>query len=408
MEGKTKHKSIIVLQGALLLLFASVVLPTNLKSIAIGFFALVSLYHFLKNKNVFNKRFFVVNALVYICIIGTMIYSDNITYAIRKSTTMLSLLIFPLCFAMYSKDDISTLYKNLEKYLSIYLITVVVFNVVPFLYFFITKYSFDDMMIHFHTLIRVGVGKYGIHPIYISMHCGIAILFSMFVLRSLQSRWKIAGILVLDGILILFLLLYAKKGPILALMLVSLLFVLFQRRKAIVKPYVFAALGLVVLMIAIPRTRNKFLELQKIEAITEGSTTSTNIRYTVYGLASELIFDNPVVGYGIGDYREALQKKYEYTGNELLINGRYNAHNQFLSILLIGGVLLLLVFISTLAVNFVFAVRFNNELFILVLLFYGVVMLTDNILEREAGVVYFALFLNFFTSKTLFAPLPNA
>lgn len=408
MEAKTNHKSIVLLEGALLLLFASVILPTNIKSIAIVLFALVSILHFIKSKNVFNKRFFLLNALVYLFIVGTLVYSDDVAYGIRKSTTMLSLFIFPLCFAMFSRDDVSTLYKNLEKYLSVYLITVVIFNVIPFLFFFITKYSFDEMMVHFHTLIRVDVGKFGIHPIYVSMHCGIAILFSMFILRSLKTKWKIIGVLLLDVILVLFLLLYAKKGPILGLMLVSMLFVLFQRRRAIIKPYVFAAIGLVVLMIAIPRTRNKFLELQKIEVITEGSATSTNIRYTIYGLASALIFESPIVGYGIGDYREKLQKKYEATGNDVLINGRYNAHNQFLSLLIIGGFLVLLAFFFTLAVNLIFAVRFNNELLILVLLFYGVVMLTDNILEREAGVVYFALFLNFFTSKTLFFPAPDA
>ena len=45
----------------------------------------------------------------------------------------------------------------------------------------------------------------------------------------------------------------------------------------------------------------------------------------------------------------------------------------------------------------VYAIRYNNQLLILVLIFYGIVMFTENILEREDGVIYFALFLSFFS-----------
>lgn len=402
MEAKTNNKSLVYLEGALFLLFASILLPTNVKSIAVGLFCAVSVYHFFKSKNTFNTRFFLVNAAVYFLIVITLIYSDNIAYGVRKLTSFLSLLLFPLCFALFSRNDMRYLYSRLDKMLGVYLVTVVLFNVIPFLWFYITHYSFSDMLIHFPTVMRVDVGKYGIHPIYLSMHCSVAILFSMFILRSLKSKWKIVGVLLLDAILILFLLLYAKKGPILALMIVSTLFILFQRKRAIVRPYIFTILGLVVLLIAIPRTRNKFLELQKIEVIGEGGPTSTNIRYTIYGVAKELIYESPILGYGIGDYRDVLNKKYESTGNSVLKEGRYNTHNQFLSLLTIGGVILLLAFLGTLAINLVFATRFNNELFILVLLFYGIVMLTTNILEREAGVIYFALFFNFLSARTLF------
>lgn len=407
MEAKTHHKSLVFLEWALFLLFASVLLPTNVKSIAIGLFALVSLVHFFKSKNSFNFKFFIVNALVYIVIAGTMIYSENTDYGVRKLTTFLSLALFPFCFSLFSREDVKYLHGHLEKYLTAYLVTVVIFNVIPFFWFYITHYSFDEMLIHFPTVMRTKVGKFGMHPIYLSMHCSVAVVFSMYILRSLKTRWKVVAILFLDAVLILFLLLYAKKGPILALMLVSFLFILFQRKRAIVKPYIFAIIGLIVLMIAIPRTRNKFLELQKIEVISQGNPTSTNIRYTIYGLAKELIFESPIIGYGIGDYRQVLNEKYEISGNEVLKQGRYNAHNQFLSLLIIGGIIVLLAFLFTLAVNLIFAIRFNNELLILVILFYGVVMLTTNILEREAGVIYFALFFNFLSAKTLFVPITD-
>ena len=130
---------------------------------------------------------------------------------------------------------------------------------------------------------------------------------------------------------------------------------------------------------------------------------STNIRYAIYTNAEEVIAESPLIGYGIGDYRDVLIDRYKVKGEDRLILGKYNAHNQYFSILLIGGVISLIVFLLTIGINLLYAVRFDNQLLILTLIFYGIVMFTENILEREHGVIFFSLFLNFFTLKSLFA-----
>lgn len=406
MDIKTHHKSIRLVEGALLLLFASVLLPSNIKSIAIGLFAVVSGIHFFKSRNSFNFKFFLVNSVVFIVMVITLLYSENVVYGVQRLTMFLSLAIFPLCFSMYSQEDVSYLFRNKEKYLSTYIITVVLFNIIPFMWFYITNYSFEEIIEHFPMAMKLDVGKYGMHAIYLSMHCSIAILFSLYVLPSLSIRWKMIGLIVLDVILICFLVIYAKKGSIIALTTVAFLFVLFQRKKLTIRPYLFALIGLLILVVAIPRTRNKFLEFKKIEVVGKGAATSTNIRYTIYRVAKDVILESPILGYGVGDYRSVLSDKYRDLGLPVLQEGRFNAHNQFLSFLIIGGAVALLAFLATLIINFIFAVRFNNELLILLIIFYGILMLTDNILEKEAGVVYFALFFNFLAARSLFA-LPD-
>ena len=206
----------------------------------------------------------------------------------------------------------------------------------------------------------------------------------------------------MDIVLIAFLLLYAKKAPIIAFLIILTLFILFQRSKKYIVPYIFAVTGLVALIIVIPNTRGKFVELLKIESLDNGNVTSTNIRYTIYQSAQELIAESPLIGYGIGDYKDKLVNKYAEKGQSLLVEKGYNSHNQYFSLMIIGGVLLLLIFLCVLIFNFLYAIRFDNQLFILLLIFYGIVMLTENILEREQGVVFFAFFFNFFTLKSLF------
>jgi O-antigen ligase len=403
MEALKNSKSLKGVQITLGLIFALVLLPSNLKAIAILIFGVSVLFHALGRKWHFNWKFFLTNCILFLIIGVTVAYSDNTDYALKKLSTMASLIVFPFVFSMLTKEEGKAIFKQLKSYLWIYILGIFLFNVIAFFWFYATQYSFMEMMEHFHTVLRVKMGKWGIHPIYLSMHCSIAILFSFYVLRETRSKQWVAAILSIDIILLLFLLLYAKKGPLLALVIVFSLFVVFQRKQRLLKPYLFAVIGLIFLTVAIPKTRNKFVELVKIETLDKGKVTSTNIRYTIYASAKALITQSPMIGYGIGDYNDKLRESYVAGGNEVLIKGKYNAHNQYFSLLLIGGIVALLAFIITMGMNMVYAIRFNNQLLILLLLFYGMVMFTENILEREAGVIFFAFFLNFFALKSLYS-----
>lgn len=403
METIKSSKRLTLVKVAVGILFALVVLPSNIKSIAILLFGVAILVNALQRKWHFDKRFFITNAVLYLAIIATYFYSSNQEYGQRKIVQMVSFIVFPFVFAMFTKSESKEIFKNITSYLWIYVIGVFLFNIIPFLWFFGTEYSFPKMMEHFGTVLRVKMGKFSIHPIYLSMHCSIAILFSFYILRELRSKVKIAFLLGIDISLVLFLLLYAKKGPLIALIVVFSLFVVFQRKQKLLKPYLLAVTTLIFLTIAIPKTRDRFVELLKIENLDKGEVTSTNIRYTIYDTAQRLIVASPLIGYGIGDYNDILREKYTEDGNLLLAERKYNAHNQYFSLLLIGGVPLLLIYIIVVGMNLIYAIRFNNQLLILFLVFYSIVMFTENILEREAGIIFFAFFLNFFGLKSLYA-----
>lgn len=407
METIKSFKRLTIVKVTLGILFALVVLPSNMKAIAILLFGVAVLISALQRKWYFDKRFFITNGLLYVAIAATYFYSDNEEYGQRKIIQMASLIVFPFIFAMITKSESKALFKNLTTYLWIYVIGVFLFNVISFLWFLGTHYSLSEMMEHFGTILRVKMGKFNIHPIYLSMHCSIAILFSFYILRELRSKIKIAALLGIDITLVLFLLLYAKKGPLIALIIVFSLFVVFQRKQKLLKPYLIAITTLIFLTIAIPKTRDRFVELLKIENLDTGEITSTNIRYTIYDTAQKLIVASPLIGYGIGDYNDILQEKYTQDGNLLLAERKYNAHNQYFSLLLIGGVISLIIFLWITGMNLVYAIRFNNQLLILLLVFYAIVMFTENILEREAGIIFFAFFLNFFSLKSLYTSEEN-
>lgn len=403
MEKEASFKSVRFLAHCLGILFAMPILPSNAKSIAIGIFIAGMLWYIIEHKPRLNTWLLLTNGGIFIVLGITFFYSSDSSYALRKLSTMSALLVFPLAFSLLSVAHKNEIFKRRNRFLVIYIAAVFLLNVVPFLWFYITHYSWEEMLIHFPTVMRVDTGKWSIHPIYLSMHCSIAILFGFYIVQYIKSKLKIALVIGIMIMLLLFLFLYAKKGPMLALVIVFTLFVLFQNRKKLVTVYIVAIIGFISLTLLIPRTREKFIEMQNIEVLQEGKVTSTNIRYTIYTLAQDLIMESPIYGFGIGDYNNKLDEKYIENGDKILIEGSYNSHNQYLSLLLMGGIIALLTFIIMMGMNLVFAIRFNNQLLILILIFYGIVMLTENILEREGGVIFFGLFLNFFASKSLYA-----
>ena len=383
-------------------LFALVILPSNVKSIAIGVFSVVSFVYALRRKWFFDRYFFLTNSIVFLLILCTLFYSEDMDYAGKRLLGMASLVLFPFIFSLFTKEEATYIFKFLNKYLWVYILAVFSFNLLPFLWLWATRFEFSEMLIHFQTVMMDQMGKFSIHPIYLAMHCGAAMLCSFYLIQKTKKKGIIALLLAIDLTLLLFLLMYARKGPIIALFAVFTLYVLFQYKKGYLRMYL-AGIGLLVLLIvAIPKTRERFTELYKIENLDQGEVTSTNIRYSIFNTATSLIGQSTIFGYGIGDYNHVLKEQYKKNGDTMLYDGNYNAHNQYLSMLLIGGVVLFLAFMFTFGMNMIYAIRFDNQVFILLIVFYSIVMLTENILEREDGVIFFAFFLNFFALKSLY------
>ena len=152
------------------LMFALVILPSNIKAIAILLFTLSILFLINKRKSSFNKEFFLTNAVLYIVILITLFYSNNLSYAVNKLQTMSAMFVFPLVFSLINEKEVKELYKNKKVYISIYIVGVFLLNTIPFFWYLITHYSFNEIITHYPIIIMVDIGKYGIHPIYMSLH----------------------------------------------------------------------------------------------------------------------------------------------------------------------------------------------------------------------------------------------
>ena len=378
----------------LTLMFLLPIFPTGIKPIVIALFFFSGLLGCYHNQFKFAIYDFIFNSSVYIVMVISLLYTNNLEYGLKALETMSSLFVFPFIFSILPTNYILEISSKKRHLMFIYVITIAVLNIIFFLYHF-GHYKLT-IITHYITLIRTAQGVYNIHPIYMSMHIGVAIIFSFFLFKDFSNKKKKYILILIDIILITFLFIILKKGSIIGLGIAFTFFVILQKNSKLWATFLFIIGVSISAVITSPTLNKKFSELLSIETLDTGNETSSNIRYTIYkNHALNLIKDSPVIGYGIGDYRDELLKSYK-NSSPFLFSNKYNAHNQYLSFFVSVGFIGFSLFILFILYNIFKALKFKNQELLLILVFYCFVMTTENILEREDGVIFFSFFTCFF------------
>ena len=327
----------------------------------------------------------------------TIFYSENISIGLTYLERMSSLIVFPFIFSFMDKDEYKKI--NINYCIWIYILSIILFHLIVYIFFVINYFSFSDTVKHFQEIINTKIGRFNIHPIYLSMHCCIALLLSINLIKKKNKFVEKVVLHFLQFTLLVFLIWHSKKGPIIGLLLSYVAYlVLFKKTKNILKTLFFLVV-LVFLFFLIPKVNERFQEVFNVEELSKENANSTNIRVAIYKNAIEVVKKSPYVGYGIGDSNLALINNYK---NDILLKDQYNSHNQYLSFLVIGGPMLLIIYLFFFFKHINIALKEKNKTFFILLLFYSTVMLTENILERENGVIFFSLFLSLFGLKNYF------
>ncbi len=120
-----------------------------------------------------------------------------------------------------------------------------------------------------------------------------------------------------------------------------------------------------------------------------GHAMTQRIAYINAGL--DLIKENFFSGVGLGDTHDAFLNYYEVNHSKLKGNNRKRVHNQFLVFGVTLGILGFIIWIGILYFPLVLAKK-NSFLYGCFMLIITVSFFTDNTLERQAGVMFFAFF----------------
>ncbi len=331
----------------------------------------------------------------------SLTYSIDVKEGLANLTTQLPALIFPLVFFLLplplpkSRTIITTI-------LNIFLVSTLIMCVwILFRYKLIHNWSELKYADRFDTTFRDFADEVtGKHPTYLSLYLSFSIgiaLQKFITYKTLASKFFFGiAILLMTSLLVLF----ASRTPIIASFLGLLFLLLIQIKKTYLR--IVSVLLLIVFTGLIIRfTPAIYSRLQEVidtewRAPKGLQFNSTNIRAGIFNCTFELIGQRPILGYGIGGDKKALNECYEKFPTEAYKLKYYNTHNQYLNFWLLSGIASLAIFVFSLLYAFRTALRNRDNLFLYFLILCSISFLTENILSRQAGSVFYYFFICLF------------
>lgn len=376
---------------SLVLLFATPVMPQILKIATIAFFIVVCIAQAVKNRPQFKWSYFLFNSSLYIIYLLSVLYSQDLKYAFAKLEVSASLILFPLSFALVSGSLIDKAIQKLKYLFFTYIIAVLLVNIVLVTGFLMNGHALFQF-IDYAPYVNSLEDYPEIHSLYLSMHNAVAIVMVFYLLRT--ERFLKTGIpLFIVGFLLgIGLILLLKKGPVFALLVVA---TLLSFRYKLIRVWAFYGVFIISLgslLVAFPSTIQRFNQLLKMEKV-ETTKNSAQIQSVVLNCAKEKMEEAGIFGFGLGDGKEQLIDCYGDVDQDL-VSSSYNSHNQYISLVLMIGFIGLFIFLAMLFYNVMNGLRSGVFIAIAFILFYAIVMFSENLLERQEGVIYFSLLIN--------------
>lgn len=264
-------------------------------------------------------------------------------------------------------------------------------------YFYPTLHSDAFIYTHFSFIF---------HPSYISMYVIFSLLALIYLYEKYLNKRYLLPVILTSLFFLLSIYLLSSKVNFISLCVISILF-------TIIKLYKNNKLWLlistcVIIAVSYFAIQNNYryfdffhLNMDTFHKVKKDTKSSTIVRIYVYKTAFDLIMENPL-GFGTGDVKDELMKKYSESGMTGALEEKLNAHNQYLETAIGLGILgltvLLFIFFSSLFLS----INQKNYLITMFLLLVMFNFLTESMLNRQDGVGFITFFLTL-----LISTIPN-
>ena len=346
--------------------------------------------------------------LSFIAILFSLNYAYKLERLLANKRYLFFASIFLLfVFGYFFSEDKHTAYRDLE--VKFYLLAIPVFYVlistlyvISCLLFILVAFSiaFYDFLVlgENHFYYKELLAFTYLHPSYAGMFQAFAaVLIVMHLLTNwfeIPKKWRFIYLALLAIITLFIFLLTAKMAIASIFILLSVAFYLLGKQILGKSKTIFIiVLGNVVaiaIMLSLPYTRERLKLLLTYNEVSYEN--SVNSRQEIWKAAIEVAQNNWLVGTGTGDAEEELIAAYQRNNFQLGVDEKYNAHNQYLQILVETGIVGLILFIAYLIWCLRLAIRSRNHLYLVFLLLWMVNITTESMLETQSGVVFFSFF----------------
>jgi len=144
------------------------------------------------------------------------------------------------------------------------------------------------------------------------------------------------------------------------------------------------------------RLMETFWELDNYKKGHDVNGHSVAMRPEFWRAAIGIIKKNPILGVGTGDVKNEFAKEYDEINSQLDAGHRLRAHNQYLAITVAFGIIGLIWFLITLIYPMIKTGMTFNYFYAVFFIISVLSMFTEDTLESQAGVTFFAFFSSLF------------
>jgi len=117
-------------------------------------------------------------------------------------------------------------------------------------------------------------------------------------------------------------------------------------------------------------------------------------RFALWHAGAAVVAEHWATGVGIGDHKEALNEKLQVSSPDIPLN--MGAHNQFITLWIMGGFILPLAFLVILFLPFFMRTKPSDVLYILFFIIVFLSCFAEDTIETQAGMTFYTFFNAFF------------
>lgn len=348
-----------------------------------------------------------------------MFFTENLTSGFNYLGRILSGLIFPIMLGFLLK------FKEINKKAVIFFFFLSCALRYIIFFFFMVDYElifiFDYWLELFLQLNQL-FNEQAIHTSYFAMFLGFCTLCAYYYARNSTKNKRLFWFIIAGLSFAMNVSLMAKM-PLIATFIIMVFWLIkdivgsstVSKKAALM----ISIISLIVVVLKVPNPIKQ--DLQNYYRLFLGKDVVDIYDYDQLGLSSsvdtwqktnrlyiwktsiEILQSNFFIGIGTGDMDDELSKEYGKINKSYFSKNPSNTHNQYLDYLIRYGVIGFLIIFIGFVFYFQNAISTNNEIYLAFLIIVCLCCLTENILNRQFGIVFFF----FFNSLFLFGSNKN-
>jgi O-antigen ligase len=346
---------------------------------------------------------FVGTPILYLIYVASISYSYNMNTALRELEKGIGLLLLPIIFTSSKK----LLRGEINIILWSFIISNLSLGVICISYATFQFFNSHVNVFYNHEL----VGLFDSHATYYSMY----LLFCMMSLGYLNNRkaipWRpkiIIGVISIFFIILIYLL--GARSIVILFSIASIIVIVNYtiKSKNIGRGVTLGVCFFLLVFVIISNNSNlkeRIVQLKEYKyELSENHIEGYNgltMRLAQWESSISIILNDPILGVGIGDVQDELQKVYKKNYLKYSYLEQFNAHNEYIQTILGLGLVGLFIFLASLMISAYRAFRERELLYLGFIGLFAYCCITESMLHMQKGVVFYTFFNSLFYFHSL-------